>query len=453
VSVQATEGLSRVRARIDQLENLLNGTTSSSTGEVLGGRESSSTFATALLQAVSGTPATPAQSSTARVDLGQDAVDLARTYTGVPYLWGGTDPSKGLDCSGLVQLVYGKLGISLPRVSQQQEHSGTAVASLGRARPGDLVFFGSPATHVGIYVGNGKMIDAPRAGATVGVHELWRTPSAIRRVVPEASGNGTPATAAASEAQAASAQGAALLAAFQAGSAYSASACSARASLLSSSLLSGSGCSGSTSAGPLAGTTSVSPSSAALWAALSAAAPSAAALTAPSVTALTTALSAGTTPARTAATTPTGTATRTGRTSTVPRSSGSATSLSGPYSGLFTAAGRKHGVDPALLSAVAKAESGYRADARSPAGALGLMQLMPSTARSLKVDPLSPAQAVDGAARLLSGYLKAHPGRVDLALASYNAGPGAVKRYGGVPPYPETRTYIQRVTRNWEALR
>jgi soluble lytic murein transglycosylase-like protein len=81
------------------------------------------------------------------------------------------------------------------------------------------------------------------------------------------------------------------------------------------------------------------------------------------------------------------------------------------------------------------------------------MQLMPATARSLGVNAYDPAQAVDGAARLLAGHLRSYGGRVDLALAAYNAGPGAVKKYGGVPPYNETRTYIQRVTTYWEALR
>ena len=106
-----------------------------------------------------------------------------------------------------------------------------------------------------------------------------------------------------------------------------------------------------------------------------------------------------------------------------------------PYASLFAAAGRRHGVDPALLAAVAKTESGFDPAAVSPAGAKGLMQLMPSTAASLGVDPLDPAQAVDGSARLLRQLLDRFGGRVDLALAGYNAGPGAIQRYGGVPPY------------------
>ena len=98
---------------------------------------------------------------------GQDVVADAQKYLGVPYLWGGTDPAQGLDCSGLVQDVYSDVGISLPRTSQEQATVGTPVSSLAEAQPGDLVFFpGSDGTasapgHVGIYIGNGEMIDAP----------------------------------------------------------------------------------------------------------------------------------------------------------------------------------------------------------------------------------------------------------------------------------------------------
>ena len=91
------------------------------------------------------------------------------------------------------------------------------------------------------------------------------------------------------------------------------------------------------------------------------------------------------------------------------------------------------------------AESGYRADAVSPAGALGLMQLMPGTARSLGVtDPLDPLQNVLGGAEYLRQQLERF-GSVEKALAAYNAGPGAVERYDGVPPYAETRNYIARI--------
>ena len=115
-----------------------------------------------------------------------------------------------------------------------------------------------------------------------------------------------------------------------------------------------------------------------------------------------------------------------------------------PYAALFARAGAEHGVSPALLTAVARAESGFDAGARSPAGAQGLMQLMPATARSLGVDPLQPAQAVDGAARLLKSHLQRF-GATELALAAYNAGPGAVAKHGGVPPYAETKAYVARI--------
>lgn len=116
-----------------------------------------------------------------------------------------------------------------------------------------------------------------------------------------------------------------------------------------------------------------------------------------------------------------------------------------PYDALFAAAGARHGVDPALLAAVARTESGLDPQAVSPAGAQGLMQLMPATAAGLGVtDSFDPAQAVDGAARLLRGHLDRF-GSLPLALAAYNAGAGAVSRHGGIPPYPETQQYVQRV--------
>jgi soluble lytic murein transglycosylase-like protein len=117
-----------------------------------------------------------------------------------------------------------------------------------------------------------------------------------------------------------------------------------------------------------------------------------------------------------------------------------------PFRTLFEDAGRRHGVDPLLLSAVARQESGFDPRAVSHAGAQGLMQLMPGTAAGLGVtDSFDPGQAVDGAARLLRQLLDRFDGRLDLALAGYNAGPGAVDRYDGVPPYPETRNYVRSV--------
>ena len=258
----------------------------------------------------------------------QGVVSEAMKYLGVPYLWGGTDPSKGLDCSGFTQLVYGTLGIDLPRTSSQQATAGRPVASLADARPGDLVFFDYSSSrpgvdHVGIYIGNGQMVAAPQEGETVKVQSVGE-PTVIRRVLPEQS-----------------------------------------------------------------------------------AAPA------------------------------------------VPGGS----SLAGvPYANLFTSAAARYGVDASLLAAVASQESGFDSRAVSASGAQGLMQFMPSTAKGLGVDAFDPASAIDGAARYLTSLTQQF-GSTQLALAAYNAGPGAVRQYGGIPPYGETQNYVRSVLSKAEAYR
>ena len=269
-------------------------------------------------------PSTPAGTGPS----GEQVVADAKRYLGVPYLWGGTDPATGLDCSGLVQRVYADLGVDLPRVAADQARQGSPVASLADARPGDLLAFGSPVDHIGIYAGNGRMVVAPKKGDVVKVEAVYRTPNAIRRILPDGVAPG-PASV------------------------------------------------------PVVGQ----------------------------------AIAAG---------------------------GGAAGPVPAAYKGLFEAAAARHGVPASLLEAVARAESGFDPRAVSRAGAVGLMQLMPGTARSLGVDPRDPAQAIDGAARLLAANLRTF-GSSELALAAYNAGPGAVRSYGGVPPYAETQSYVQRV--------
>jgi soluble lytic murein transglycosylase-like protein len=113
---------------------------------------------------------------------------------------------------------------------------------------------------------------------------------------------------------------------------------------------------------------------------------------------------------------------------------------------LIAASSAKYGVSPSLIRAVIQAESGYNPQAVSRAGAGGLMQLMPGTARHLKVaDRFDPGQNVDGGVRYLKFLLDTFQGDVSLALAAYNAGLSKVARYGGIPPYEETRTYVSRV--------
>jgi cell wall-associated NlpC family hydrolase len=317
------DGLTAVQSRISQIQArfVLNGTTA----------QNSSWASTASAAGLSGSSRTSSASAlsglTSGSGTGAEVVGAATRYLGVPYAWGGTDPSTGLDCSGLTQRVYADLGISIPRTSSQQATAGRPVASLDEAKPGDLVFYDYSSgragiDHVGIYIGGGKMIAAPQEGEAVKVQSVGN-PTLIRRILPD---------------------------------------------------------------------TAASTSSA-----------------------------------------------------------GTGSSLAGvPYADLFTQAGNRYGVSPALLAAVAKTESGFNSSAVSSAGAQGLMQFMPATATGLGVDTSDPASSIDGAARYLSSLTEQF-GSTELALAAYNAGPATVQRYGGIPPYGETQSYVQKVTSAVEA--
>jgi soluble lytic murein transglycosylase-like protein len=117
-----------------------------------------------------------------------------------------------------------------------------------------------------------------------------------------------------------------------------------------------------------------------------------------------------------------------------------------PFASEISAAAARNGVDPALLTGLIRAESNFDPNATSPAGAQGLTQLMPATAAGLGVtNPLDPAQAIEGGAPYLRQQLDHFGGDASKALAAYNAGPGAVERFGGVPPYEETQAYVRKV--------
>ena len=133
---------------------------------------------------------------------------------------------------------------------------------------------------------------------------------------------------------------------------------------------------------------------------------------------------------------------------------GAATGGSSEYDPLIEQAAARYGLDPAVLHGLIQQESGFDPSAQSSAGASGLTQLMPGTAASLGVaNPLNPSESIEGGARYLSQMMSQFGGNTEEALAAYNAGPGAVQQYGGIPPYAETQSYVSKVLGYAESYR
>lgn len=339
---------------------------------------------------------------------GDTVLATAAHYLGVPYVWGGTS-AAGLDCSGLVQLTFKNLGIDLPRVSRDQAKAGQAVASMADARPGDLIAFGSPVDHIAIYAGDGKILEAPEPGKNVRIVEMFRDPVAIRRIVP--AGDGSPLAPAVTIPDPAS------------------TTVTTALGIPPGFLKFWANVDGIPRAIPLAALgISDGPSTDDAVRAISG-------LTAPGLGA-----------AESGAAGPTATGAAAGLSARQLTAAGLSDAVAA-FAADFASAESRFALPSGLLAAVAQAESGGRPDAVSPAGAQGLMQLMPGTATALGVrDPFDPRQAISGAAQYLSDQLTAFGGSLDKALAAYNAGPGAVRRYGGVPPYAETQNYVKKIT-------
>jgi peptidoglycan DL-endopeptidase CwlO len=120
---------------------------------------------------------TPTQQAPAAAPAPAGVLGIAASLAGIYYIYGGTTPA-GFDCSGYTQYVFAKVGITLPRTSEAQQAAATPVSN---PQPGDLVFFGSPAGHVGIYAGNGMMWDSPHSGTAVGLHAVWSSSATYGR--------------------------------------------------------------------------------------------------------------------------------------------------------------------------------------------------------------------------------------------------------------------------------
>lgn len=192
--VDALSTITQIQATLTQLNTRAPATAAAASASTSSPAASaaSAAFAEALAAAGPATPAaTPAAptgtTSVPGTATGQAIADDARKYLGVPYVWGGTNPATGLDCSGLVQRVYKDLGIDLPRVAIDQGNAGTTVPNLASAKPGDLLVMNG-GQHIGIYMGNNKYIHAPAPGQNVQIADIPAGAAfdKITRIIPDA---------------------------------------------------------------------------------------------------------------------------------------------------------------------------------------------------------------------------------------------------------------------------
>lgn len=197
-----TGGVAAVQARIAEIRAYVEPVTVPATAAPTASASSASSatsaaapvtagtdFATALARLTGADPGTVPANALSTTVTGQDLVEAAKKYLGTPYVWGGESLAEGgLDCSGLVLRSLADLGITsgVPRVARDQATLGEAVPSLDQALPGDLIVLNG-GKHIGIYVGDGQMIDSPKPGKSVTVRAVYAEPTTIRRVLPQAS--------------------------------------------------------------------------------------------------------------------------------------------------------------------------------------------------------------------------------------------------------------------------